>query len=157
MTVARQPSMSKDDRLLDRAWRRLAKKAGELGQSVVELALILPIFVVLLGGVIEVGDAVNSYLTVIDVSRDGARLASKGKASDVEIRNLAAVEMDRLRDTFNPANDMTITHDVVPGDASIRVRVCSNHSLMLPGLEIILDDPFRMCASTTMRTITFDN
>jgi len=149
--------MSKDDRLLDRAWRRLAKKAGELGQSVVELALILPIFVVLLGGVIEVGDAVNSYLTVIDVSRDGARLASKGKASDVEIRNLAAVEMDRLRDTFNPANDMTITHDVVPGDASIRVRVCSNHSLMLPGLEIILDDPFRMCASTTMRTITFDN
>ena len=148
--------MSKDNRLLNRAWRRLAKKAGELGQAVVEMALVLPIFVVLLSGVIEVGDAINSYLTVIDASRDGARLASKGQATDAQIRNMTAVEMDRLRDPFSPVDDMTITHDVVPGDASIRVRVCSNHSLMMPGLEIILDDPFRMCASTTMRTITFE-
>jgi len=147
--------MSKDNRLLNRAWRRLAKKAGELGQAVVEMALVLPIFVVLLSGVIEIGDAINSYLTVIDTSRDGARLASKGQATDAQIRNMTAVEMDRLRDPFSPVDDMTITHGVVPGDASIRVRVCSNHSLMLPGLEIILDDPFRMCASTTMRTITF--
>ena len=156
MTVARQPIMSKGNGLLYQAWRRLTKKTGELGQAVVEMALVLPIFVILLTGVIEVGDAINSYLTVIDTSRDGARLASKGQATDAEIRTMAAVEMDRLRDPFNPVDDMTITHGVVPGDASIRVRVCSNHSLMLPGLSIVLDDPLRMCASTTMRTITFE-
>jgi hypothetical protein len=148
--------MSKGGRPPFRAWRRLTKRTGELGQAVVELALVLPIFVTLLAGVIEIGDAINSYITVIDVSRDSARLASKGQATDAQIRNMAAVEMERLDDPFNRVDDMTITHNVVPGDASIRVRVCSNHSLMLPGLSIILEDPFRMCASTTMRTITFN-
>ena len=148
--------MSKGGRLPFRAWRRLREKAGEAGQAVVEMALVLPIIVVLLTGVIEVGDAINSYLTVVDVSRDSARLASKGQATDAELRSMAVVEMERLRDPFSPTDDMAITHDVVPGDSSIRVRVCSNHSLMLPGLSIFLDDPLRMCASTTMRTITFD-
>jgi Flp pilus assembly protein TadG len=141
--------------LLYRAWQRMTKKAGELGQSAVELALVLPIFALLLSGVVEVGDAVNSYLTVIDVSRDGARLASKGQATDAEIRGMAATEMDRLRDPFDPVGDMTIVHNPVPGDSSIRVEVCSNHSLMLPGLSVFVGDPLRMCAATTMRTITF--
>jgi Flp pilus assembly protein TadG len=148
--------MSKGGRLPFRAWRRLREKAGELGQSVVELALVLPILLLLLSSVVEIGDAINSYLTVIDVSRDGARLASKGQATDAEIRSMAAVEMARLSDPFDPTGDMTITHDVVPGDSSIRVRVCSDHSLMVPGLSSLLGDPFRMCASTTMRTITFN-
>jgi Flp pilus assembly protein TadG len=149
--------MSNGNGLLCRAWRRLAKRTGELGQSVVELALVLPVFIVLLTGVIEIGDAINSYLTVIDVSRDSARLASKGAATDTELRSMAAVEMERLRDPFSAMDDMTISHNVVPGDSSVRVRVCSNHSLLLPGLSLFLDDPFRMCASTTMRTITFED
>lgn len=148
--------MSTGARLPYRALRRLTKKTGELGQAVVEMALVLPIFIVLLSGVIEVADAINSYITVIEVSRDGARLGSKGMATDAEIRNLAAVEMERLSDPFSPTGDMTITRDVVPGDSSIRVRICSDHALMLPGAAFFIDDPLRMCASTTMRTITFD-
>lgn len=148
--------MSKGGRLPFRAWRGLREKTGDLGQSVVELALVLPIFVLLLTGVVEVGNALNSYLTVVDVSRDSARLASKGQATDAEIRSMAAVEMARLSDPFDPTGDVSINHNVVPGDASVRVRVCSNHSLMLPGLAVLLGNPFRMCASTTMRTITFN-
>jgi hypothetical protein len=49
-TKGRQPIMSKGKRLLTRAWRRLTKKTGELGQAVVEMALVLPIFVILLTG-----------------------------------------------------------------------------------------------------------
>jgi Flp pilus assembly protein TadG len=137
--------------------RRLRGKAGELGQSVVEMALVLPVFLLLFTGVVEVGDALNSYLTVVDVSRDGARLASKGMATDADIRNMAEVEMARLRDGFDPATDMTITHDVVPGDSSIRVEVCSDHSLLLPVLSTFVGDPLRMCAQTTMRTISFED
>ena len=157
MTGGMQPIMSKGGRLPFRAWRRLTGKAGELGQSVVELALVLPIFLLLFTGVVEVGNALNAYLTVVDVSRDAARLGSKGLASDDDIKNMAATEMAKLPDTFNSATDMTITHNPVPGtDNSIKVQVCSKHHLLLPGLSTFVGNPLQMCASTTMRTITFN-
>lgn len=43
------------------------------GQSVVELALITPILITLLAGLVEVGWFANNYLTLLDVSRAGAR------------------------------------------------------------------------------------
>jgi hypothetical protein len=147
--------MSKGGRLPFRAWRRLREKTGELGQSVVELALVLPIFVLLLTGVVEVGNALNSYLTVVDVSRDAARLGSKGLAQNEDIKKMASSEMAKLPDGFDSAQDMTITRNTgCPGDTCIKVQVCSNHKLLLPALSTFVGNPLRMCASTFMRTIT---
>lgn len=149
--------MSKGDSPPFRAWRRLTGKAGELGQSVVEMALVLPVFLLLFTGIVEVGNALNAYLTVVDVSRDSARLGSKGLATDTEIRNMASREMAKLPDTFNSTTDMTITHNPVPGtDTSIKVRICSNHHLLLPLLSTFVGNPLQMCASTTMRTISWN-
>jgi Flp pilus assembly protein TadG len=137
-----------------RIWQQFVSRPGEVAQAVVEMALVLPVIVVLLVGTVDVGDAINSYLTVIDVGRDSARLGSKGMATDTDIRNMAVTEMSRLRDTFNPATDMTITRGTFDGDTSIKVQVCSNHSVIMPGLSIITGNSFRMCSSTRMRTIT---
>jgi Flp pilus assembly protein TadG len=141
-------------RSLHRFWRRFVNRAGEVGQAVVEMAIVLPILVLLLGGTIEVGDVINSYLTVIDVSRDSARLGSKGAATDTEIRDMASREMERLRDPFDPNADMTIVHETFDGNTSIRIEVCSDHGLLLPGLSLFLN-PLRMCSTTRMRTLTF--
>ncbi len=138
-------------------WRWLTKRSGEIGQSLVELSLILPVFLFLLVGLVEVGDALNSYLSVVDVSRDGARLGSKGKASDAEIKELVVTEMDRLPDPFDPVEDITITHDTMPGDDSIKVSVCYDHSLILGLPAFMIPDPIHMCASTTMRAITYED
>ena len=43
------------------------------GQSVVELALITPILIILLAGLIEIGWFANNYLSLLDVTRAGAR------------------------------------------------------------------------------------
>jgi len=43
------------------------------GQSVVELALITPILIILLAGLIEIGWFANNYLNLLDVTRAGAR------------------------------------------------------------------------------------
>ena len=43
------------------------------GQSVVELALITPILIVLLAGLVEIGWFANNYLNLLDVTRAGAR------------------------------------------------------------------------------------
>jgi hypothetical protein len=136
-----------------RVSRRLS---SELSQSMVELALVLPVFLFLFSGVVEIADTLNSYITVVDVSRDGARLGSKGQASDTDIKNMITTEMGRLRDPFSTAQDVTITHNPVPnGDTSLKVKVCSNHHLILPGLSTFLGNPLRLCASTTMRTIVY--
>jgi len=118
----------------------------------VELALTLPVLLLLLVGLVEVGNALNAYMTVVDVARDGARLGSKGAASDDDIKNLVVTETDRLPNPVNPANDVTVERDVVPGRSSIRVRVCYDHSLIL-GVPLVTPDPLRMCSSTTMPTL----
>ena len=117
-----------------------------------ELALTLPVLLLLLVGLVEVGNALNAYMTVVDVARDGARLGSKGAASDDDIKNLVVTETDRLPNPLNPASDVTVERDVVPGRSSIRVRVCYDHSLIL-GVPLVTPDPLRMCSSTTMPTL----
>jgi hypothetical protein len=120
----------------------------------VELALTLPVLLLLLIGVVEVGNALNAYLTVVDVARDGARLGSKGAASDDDIKNLVVTEMDRLPDGVDPANDITVQRNTVPGSQSIRVQVCYDHSLILH-VPLVTPDPLRMCSTTTMPRLGF--
>jgi Flp pilus assembly protein TadG len=55
------------------------KRRGERGQSLVELALTLPVLLLLLVGVVEVGNGLNAYLTVVDAAREGARYGITGR------------------------------------------------------------------------------
>jgi hypothetical protein len=48
----------------------------QAGQSVVELALITPILIILLAGLVEIGWFANNYLNMLDVTRTGARRGS---------------------------------------------------------------------------------
>jgi Flp pilus assembly protein TadG len=50
-------------------------KKNEEGQTMVEFAIVLPIFLVLLLGIIQFGIAFNNYLTLTDAARAGARKA----------------------------------------------------------------------------------
>jgi hypothetical protein len=130
------------------------KRRGERGQSLVELALTLPVLLLLLIGVVEVGNALNAYITVVDAARDGARLGSKGSASDDDIKNLVVTEMGRLPNGVNPASDITVQRNTVPGSQSIRVEVCYDHSLILH-VPLVTPDPLRMCSTTTMPRLGF--
>lgn len=51
---------------------------NQTGQSLVEFAIILPIFLLMLLGVFEVGWALRSYLTLVSANREAARFASRG-------------------------------------------------------------------------------
>jgi hypothetical protein len=46
------------------------------GQSFTELALVLPILLLLLAGLVEVGFFINRYLDALDLTREAARFAS---------------------------------------------------------------------------------
>jgi Flp pilus assembly protein TadG len=125
----------------------------ERGQALAESALMLPIFLILLVGVVEVTNAMNTYVTIVSSARDGARLGSKGLASDTEIKNLVVTETDRLRIPVDPVNDITVTHTTVDGVEAVRVEVCNDHEPLL-GIPLIMPSVFRMCSTTSMRDFT---
>jgi hypothetical protein len=134
---------------------RGARGRGERGQSLVELAFTLPVLLLLLAGVVEVGNALNAYMSVVDAARDGARLGAKGAATDAQIQNLVVTEMGRLPNTVTPASDITVTHNPMSGyptRKSISVKVCYNHSPILP-VPLVMPNPMRMCSTTTMPVV----
>ena len=51
---------------------------GERGQAIVEVALILPLLVILIVGIIEFSLLLNARNTVSFASRDGSMLAAEG-------------------------------------------------------------------------------
>jgi hypothetical protein len=52
------------------------------GQGLVEIAFALPVLLILLIGVVEMGFALRSYLVVVNAAREGARFASRARYSD---------------------------------------------------------------------------
>jgi Flp pilus assembly protein TadG len=56
--------------------RFMRRSKGERGASLVEFALVLPVLVVLVFGIIDFGFAFNSYIEVRSGAREGARLAA---------------------------------------------------------------------------------
>jgi Flp pilus assembly protein TadG len=122
---------------------------GERGQALAELSIVLPIFVLLIMAVVVGGDMFNAHLGVMNAARDGARVGSYG-GTDAEIRATVASDAERLRGSFDPATDVTITKDVVQD--SVRVRVCYDHPhlLPIPVISDILPNPVAMCSATEM-------
>jgi Flp pilus assembly protein TadG len=52
---------------------RLVKR----GQSLIEAALILPVFLLILGGLVDFGHAIQSYIAITNAANEGARFASR--------------------------------------------------------------------------------
>lgn len=126
----------------------------ERGTAMVELALTLPLLMALVVGIIDVGDALNAYISVVNASRDGARLAARGNATDGQVSALLVTDLSNVRNnTGSPA--VTIAHDVVTGQPSIRVQACINHRLLVSYPLLPVPNPIHLCAATTMRVLTF--
>lgn len=86
---------------------RKRRRAGERGQSVVELALVLPVLFLLLFGMAEFARMAGAYLTVQHAAREGLRLGVTG-GTDAQIaervRAMAAgLDTARLTTVISPA------------------------------------------------------
>lgn len=67
--------------------RRRARR-GRRGASAVEFALVAPVFVLLVFGIIEVGRALMVQQIITNASREGARRAIIEHASDAEVQQV---------------------------------------------------------------------
>jgi hypothetical protein len=80
-------------------------KQKSLGQSIVEFAILLPLLIMMLSGLIEFGFMLNYYLDIIDAAREAARFA----ASDDPLHDDATgVYVDPNPGFYNRAQTVTL-------------------------------------------------
>jgi Flp pilus assembly protein TadG len=58
------------------AHKRIREQRGSLGQGLVEFALVLPVFLLIILALFDTGKGVYSYNTISQAAREGARLAA---------------------------------------------------------------------------------
>ena len=127
------------------------------GQALVEFAIILPVFFLLVAGMFDFGLGIYSDLTLVNAAREGARLGV------IDPGNTAAIEsrVRAMSNNLDPAKlDVTITCERPsgssfvsctnpqwqPGDATL-VTVDYQYSMFFPllfGTEIPLSSESKM-------------
>lgn len=131
-----------------RGCARVTAERREHGQGTAELAMMLPLILVLIVGVIEMSAAFNTYVSVVSAARDGARLGSKGAATTPQIQALVVKDLGRLRNP-TPSSNVTVTYPVVSGVNAVKVRACYDHTTLLQ-VPLILPNSYHVCSETTM-------
>ena len=63
------------------------KCSAQEGQSLVELALLLPILLLIMTGVLDLGRAFHAYITVVNAAREGARYGAFHPTDSLGIRD----------------------------------------------------------------------
>ena len=77
---------------IDRSHRSQRVPVRGRGQALVEFALVLPLFLLLIAGMVDMGMGLNSSITVTNATREGARLGTvhpNAAAIEARVRSLA--------------------------------------------------------------------
>jgi hypothetical protein len=108
----------------------------EDGQSLVEFALVIPIFLLVLFAIVDFGMAFHAWITVTDSAREGARLGS--------VHAPAATIEQRVRDTAESLDQGLLTVTVTNADdqggqpgESVEVDVSYSYSLITPLADLL--------------------
>jgi Flp pilus assembly protein TadG len=132
---------------------------NESGQAMVEFAIVLPILLVLVFGIIQFGITFNRYMTLTDAVRNGSRQAAVSRTSP----NPASVAEARVRSAASDLPDasdatvlqVTVTpHDPISGSATfvqggdVTVKATYPYSINLLGFVL---KSGRLTSQTTER------
>ena len=125
------------------------KFSKENGQSMVEFALIMPILLLILVGIIEFGFMFSNFLTLTNASREAVRAISLGSsdASATQRAKDTSINLDptQIVVVINPSDS---NRD--PGD-SVTVTITYEYDFLTPFMERIFGSDFQLETDTTMR------
>jgi len=127
---------------------------GERGQAIVETALVLPIIVLLLFGILEFGRFYNAWIVITQASREGARVAAvecslspSTCGADVDSKvdaNLGGLSL--------ASRTITLTAGPYSSGSPVTVTVQYRMSVITPIIATFMPgNPFTLTSSATMR------
>jgi Flp pilus assembly protein TadG len=95
---------------------KLPRRGSEAGAAAVEFALVLPVLMLLIFGIIDFGRMLNAKITITEAAREGARAAALVDADAGAARVTTAVDgldvntaIDGCPDAPDPNADATAT------------------------------------------------
>jgi Flp pilus assembly protein TadG len=105
----------------------MGKRRGSRGQATVELAIVLPILIWLLLGLVDIARMASAYLIVQHAAREAVRLGVTG-ASDDDLRN-------RVLETVETLDTSRLSISITPSGArptgsDITVQVSYRYKVM---------------------------
>lgn len=107
----------------------------ERGQAMVEFAVILPIFVVLVFGIIQFGIVFNNYVTLTDATRAGARAGAVAR-NDADPTGTATTAVNNSATDLNQSNLHVYVNSTWQSGSDITVRATYPYSINLLGWVI---------------------
>lgn len=117
------------------------------GQALVELALVLPVFLLFLGGVVETSRVFFTYLTVNHAAREGARLGAVGHDANGIIA--------RVKDSAGVLIEENIQIEISPLNptraSQLTVKVSYPVQIYMPVISQIFGNPHWVSGAATMR------
>ncbi|MEI6207934.1 MAG: TadE/TadG family type IV pilus assembly protein [Desulfuromonadales bacterium] len=131
-------------------WRVIAK-AAEKGQALVEFALILPLLLLLLFGIIEFGRAFFQKNMTINAAREGARFAVVQTTWDVGKIKLAATN-PIVPESLKIGSTVLVVPQSRPASGGpVKVTVNTTFRTLFPKWLVPLQNYTNISASATMR------
>jgi len=123
------------------------RRFNERGNAVVEMALLLPILLLILFGITEFGRAIMTANVLNTASREGARLAAVSSLSDT-----LQVEA-RVIEVLGAANitPKAITVQYFAANNSVRVRVTSDFEVLSASILEAFVGTFELSGTTVMK------
>ncbi len=110
---------------------RSRRRRRTRGQSLVEFALVLPVFLIILSGLMDMGFLLYSRMTVINAAREGARVATTmTEETPTAIRNAITGQVSGAANGLPVATTVTLGGGN-PGD-SFRVTVTHTYRPFFP-------------------------
>jgi len=101
--------------------------ANRRGQTIAELAIVLPVLIMILAGMMDFGRVLNEYIVVTAAAREGARAAavSEDGSAAIAAATAAAASIN------TPDNPVTVTVDPAAAAAGQPVTVTVSHSVSI--------------------------
>ncbi len=132
------------------------KRCSERGANLIEAALILPLLLLLIGGIVDFGGAFNRYIAITNAAREGARYGSKFPHYYAGIVDATTQEASNLGVTLT-SSDISIAPMPTPAvrGTTITVTVTYSYTTLIGGVIGAPVIPLR--TSTSMIVFGKDN
>jgi Flp pilus assembly protein TadG len=109
--------------------REIRRSRQDRGAIIAEFAVILPVLLILVFGVIEMSIAFNRHQAVHASAREGARVASIPGVSNADACNRANAALTGIN--FSSAPNCSVSGDCSGNSESVDVTVTANHDIRL--------------------------
>jgi len=119
---------------------RIESLRSERGQAVVEFALVVPLLLALLLGIVQAGIAFNHYLAVTDAARAAARKAITARVSGVTVADITAAAQAAAADLDTAQLGVTVADPTDPTfstqGSTLTVTVTYPYSINVLGWDV---------------------